>query len=84
VARRGEERALKHRIADEGRTVPCSDELTEILHWHLSEHGTAPDGRLFRGVRNDGHQSSSVYGRAWAKAREATFTLDMIASPFAK
>ncbi|MFD4195931.1 tyrosine-type recombinase/integrase [Amycolatopsis thermoflava] len=81
---RGEERGLKHRVADEGRTVPCSDELTEILHWHLSEYGTAPDGRLFRGVRNDSHLSSSVYGRAWAKARQATFTPDVIASPLAK
>lgn len=82
--RRGEERGLKHRVADEGRTVPCSDELTEILHGHLSEYGTAPDGRLFRGLRDEGHLSSSVYGRAWAKAREATFTPDVIVSPLAK
>jgi len=82
--RRGEERGLKHRVADEGRTVPCSDELTEILHWHLSEYGTAPDGRLFRGSRGDGHLSSSTYGRAWAKAREATFTPEVLASPLAK
>ncbi|WP_435060640.1 tyrosine-type recombinase/integrase [Amycolatopsis thermoflava] len=82
--RRGEERGLKHRLVNEGRTVPCSDELTEILHWHLSEYGTAPDGRLFRGARGDGHLSSSTYGRAWAKARTATFTPDVLASPLAK
>ncbi|RZQ64205.1 tyrosine-type recombinase/integrase [Amycolatopsis suaedae] len=81
--RRGEERGLKHRIEDEGRTVPCSDELTEILHWHLKVYGTASDGRLFRGVRHDGPLSSSVYGRAWAKARAATFVPDVLASPLA-
>lgn len=82
--RRNEERGLKHRVADEGRTVPCSDELTEILHWHLNTYGTAPDGRLFRGVRDGGPLSSTVYGRAWAKAREAAFTPEVVASPLAK
>jgi integrase len=81
---RGEQRGLKHRHDDAGRIVPCSDELTEILHWHLEHHGTAPDGRLFRGIRNDGYLSSTVYGRAWMRARQAAFTPEVVASPLAK
>lgn len=81
---RSETRGLKHREPGTGRTVPCSPELTAILHRHLNEHGTAPDGRLFRGSRNGGRLASSVYGRAWATAREVTFTPDVVASPLAK
>lgn len=81
---RGEQRRLKHRDDDTDRPVPCCPELTEILHWHLTRHGTATDGRLFRGQRDQGPLSSSVYGRAWAQAREETFTTEVYASPLAK
>jgi integrase len=81
---RSEVRGLKHREAGVGRTVPCSPELTTLLHQHLDAHGTAPDGRLFRGARGGGRLPSSVYGRVWAKAREAVFTPAVIASPLAK
>lgn len=45
---------------------------------------TARDGRLFRGQRDHGGISSSVYGRAWARARAATFTDAFHESPLAK
>jgi integrase len=79
-----EERGLKHRDPREGRTVPCPPELTTLLHEHLDKHGTAPDGRLFRGTRQDGRISSTVYGRTWAAARAAVFTPEVLASPLAK
>lgn len=49
-----EERSLKHRDDDEGRTVPCPPVLTALLHEHMAAFGTAPDGRLFRGARDGG------------------------------
>lgn len=81
---RNERRGLKHREENIGRTVPCSPELTAILHDHLDRYVTAADGRLFRGQRNGGRVNSSVYGRAWAKARAAVFTPEFEASPLAK
>lgn len=81
---RSEARGLKHREPGTGRTVPCSPELTASLHQHLDAYGTAPDGRLFRGARGGGRLPSSVYGRVWAKAREAAFTPEVVASPLAK
>jgi integrase len=81
---RSEARGLKHRELGTGRTVPCSPELTAILHRHLDVHGTASDGRLFRGARNGGRLSSTVYGRVWAKARAAAFTPAVVSSPLAK
>jgi integrase len=64
--------------------VPCSPELTAILHLHLERYGTAPDGRLFRGARDGGRLSSTVYGRVWAKARAAAFTPEVVRTPRAK
>ncbi len=81
---RSEERGLKHRDPSEGRTVPCPPELTALLHKHLEEYGTAPDGRLFYGVRHHGRIGSTVYGRTWATARAAVFIPEVLASPLAK
>lgn len=81
---RGEGRGLKHRDNDSGRTVPCSPELTELLHDHLNTYGTARDGRLFRGERREGRVSSTVYGRVWARAREIAFVEEVAESPLAK
>lgn len=79
-----EDRALKHREQGQGRTVPCPPELTALLHGHLERFGTAPDGRLFRGARDGGRVGSTVYGRAWAKARALVFTPEVAAGPLAR
>lgn len=81
---RGEGRGLKHRDDGTGRLVPCSPELTELLHHHLNSYGTARDGRLFRGERREGRVASTVYGRVWARAREIAFVPEVIDSPLAK
>lgn len=81
---RSEQRSLKHREDGSGRAVPCPPELTQYLHEHLSKFGTTADGRLFRGRRNGGRVSSTVYGRTWAKAREAVLTPEQVLSPLGK
>jgi integrase len=80
---RRDRRALKHRPREEVRTVPSAPPLTELLHQHLTEFGTAPDGRLIRGARG-GDLSDSTYGRIWQKAREQALTPDEMASPLAR
>jgi integrase len=75
---------VKNDVSGVGRTVPCCPELTEILWWHIDRFGTGPDGRLFRGVRNNGRIGSSTYGRVWAKAREVVFVPETFSSPLAK
>lgn len=80
---RREPRQLKHRGAEEVRVVPSPPELTELLRQHLDDHGTAPDGRLFRGVRG-GPLSESLYGRRWAVARAAALSAEEAASPLAR
>jgi hypothetical protein len=62
---------LKHRGAEEVRVVPCPPELTAILWQHLDEHGTAPDGRIFRGARG-GPLSESTYSARWAAGHTRT------------
>ncbi|MGW4488866.1 tyrosine-type recombinase/integrase [Amycolatopsis sp. NPDC004368] len=79
-----EEGPLKHRPADHGRTAPSPPELTELLHDHMNTFGTAADGRLFRGERDGGRIGSTVYGRAWARCREAVFTTEVTASALGK
>jgi integrase len=79
-----EERGLKHREDGSGRTVPSPPPLTKMLLDHISQFGTAPDGRLFRSSRTGGRIGSTVYGRAWAAARKAVFTEEVAAGPLAK
>lgn len=43
-----ERRGLKHRGAGATRPVPIPPRLVQMLREHLSEFGTAPDGRLFQ------------------------------------
>lgn len=54
-----------------------------VRKWH-GQTTTAQDGRLFRGTRNDGRISSTVYGRTWETARAAVSTPTVLASPLAK
>ena len=74
---------LKHRAAKEVRQVPVSPAFGRLLMRHIAEHGTAPDGRLFRG-EDGGLISDSVYSRIWEKARQAALTPAEAASPLAE
>lgn len=83
-ARASEERGLKHRAEDHGRTVPCSPQLVALLRYHLDMFDTGRNGLLFRAERSGERVGSTVYGRLWAKAREAVLTPEVAASPLAK
>lgn len=78
-----EERHLKHRPPGTVRPVPVPPALVRLIRAHVQEHGTTPDGRLFRGLYG-GDLSESTYGRVWEKAREAAFTPAQVASTLAK
>ena len=78
-----EPRGLKHRPYGAIRVIPIPPVLTSMLHSHLADHGTAPDGRLFRGTRG-GILSESVYGRAWHTARRTALGPDLAATPLAR
>jgi integrase len=80
---RREARQLKHRGVDEVWIVPTPPELTSLLRDHLTQYGTADDGRLFRGVRG-GPLSESLYGRIWAAAQASGLTTAEAASPLAR
>jgi integrase len=58
---RRDRRGLKHRPREEVRLVPCAPPLTDLLHQHLTEFGSGPDGRLIRGPRGN-NLSDSTYG----------------------
>jgi integrase len=80
---RRERRHLKHRAVEEVRPVPISPTLARLLHDHLNEYDTAPDGRLFRGENGD-LLSDTVCTRTWEKARQAALTKAEATSPLAE
>jgi integrase len=63
--------------------VPTHPELTRLLHAHLDKFSTAPDGRLFGGVRG-GELPPITYQRAWTKARQTALSAAEQASPLAR
>lgn len=77
-------RQLKQRAIGDGRTVPCPPELTALIHEHIAQFGTAPDGRLFVGERNNAELPKLTINRAWQRARADVFTEEVAASPLAK
>src|SRR5262249_21723937 len=77
-------RQLKQRERGESRTAPCPPELTALIHAHIAEFGTTPDGRLFVGDRNRNELPKLTVMRVWKRAREAAFTEAVAASPLAK
>ncbi len=79
-----DERQLKHRQIGETRTVPCPPELTALLHAHLERYGTAPDGRLFVGVRRAEYLPTRTVTLAWQRARAAALSPTAAASPLAR
>ncbi|HEY1919574.1 MAG TPA: site-specific integrase [Streptosporangiaceae bacterium] len=78
-----ETRGLKHRPHGAIRVIPIPAVLTTMLRRHLADHGTAPDGRMFRGTRG-GPLSESVYGRAWHTARHTALGPTLAATPLAR
>ncbi|HEX5297886.1 MAG TPA: hypothetical protein VFW50_12940 [Streptosporangiaceae bacterium] len=78
-----EPRGLKHRPGGTIRLVPIPPVLVTMLRRHLGDHGTTPDGRLFRGARG-GMLSESVYGRAWHAARQAALDPGLAATALAR
>jgi integrase len=77
-----DERHLKHRARKTTRPVPIPPELVRLLRSHITRHGSAPDGRLFRGARG-AMLSESSYGRIWQQARAKALTPAQAASPLA-
>ncbi|MGH3246542.1 MAG: hypothetical protein ACRDOI_10065 [Trebonia sp.] len=63
--------------------VPAPPVLVAMLRAHITAYGTAPDGRLFRGIRG-GPLSGSVYGRAWRSARTLALGPELAASGLAR
>jgi integrase len=77
-------RHLKQRARGEVRTMPCPPDLTALLHTHLAQFGTAPDGRIFVGERNASELPKLTIVRSWQRARAAVFTPEVAASLLAK
>jgi integrase len=77
-------RQLKQRERGETRTAPCPPELTALIHEHIEAFGTAPDGRLFRGERNDEELPKGTVNKVWRLARAEVFTPQAAASPLAR
>jgi integrase len=75
-----EARGLKHRPSGTIRVVPIPPILTGMLRRHLDQHGTASDGRLFRGSM----LSESVYGRIWHAARLSALGPELAATKLAR
>lgn len=78
-----EERGLKARADNDTRPVPIPPSLVRMLRVHLEEHGTAPDGRLFR-TNRDGLLQDTGYGEVWSKARHEALSKEEAASPLVR
>jgi integrase len=76
------ERQLKHRAEADVRPIPIPPVLVEILRAHLTEYGTAADGRLFQTERG-GPVGSTAYTEVWQQARPLALTPEQVASPMA-
>jgi integrase len=76
-------RGLKHRSADEVRSVPIPPTLVQILREHIEAYGEGSDGRIFRSGRG-GPLQETAYARVWRAARESALTPAQASSPLAK
>jgi len=76
-------RGLKHRSADEVRSVPIPPTLVRILREHIEAYGEGSDGRIFRSGRG-GPLQETAYARVWRAAREAALTPAQASSPLAR
>jgi integrase len=64
--------------------VPCPPELTAMLHAHIYEFGTEPDGRIFTSERNSEELPKLTIVRSWQRARCAVFTAEVAATSLAR
>ncbi|WTB44335.1 integrase [Streptomyces sp. NBC_00827] len=80
---RHDKRGLKSREPGTDRPVPIPPVLVAMLRAHLSEFGTAKDGRLFPNERGDLLGTSS-YWRVWQEARPLALPPDKVDSPLAR
>jgi integrase len=55
-----------------------------LLHDHIAQFGLAPDGRLFRGERNNDELPKGTINKVWREARTAVFVPEVLASPLAR
>jgi integrase len=78
-----ETRGLKGRPVDTVRPVPIPPELVELLRAHLDEHGTGPDGRLFRTYKGGVYQPSTLW-RVLDVARGKALTAAQVKTPLAR
>ncbi|GAB2961450.1 tyrosine-type recombinase/integrase [Streptomyces heilongjiangensis] len=78
-----DQKGLKHRSRKAVRPVPIPPRLVALLRWHITVHGIASDGRLFRTARG-GMVQESGYGEVWANARQEVLTPQECASKLAK
>ncbi|TQE34621.1 tyrosine-type recombinase/integrase [Streptomyces ipomoeae] len=78
-----DKKGLKHRSRKAVRVVPIPPRLVALLRWHITVHGVAPDGRLFRTARG-GMVQESGYGEVWANARQEVLTPQECATKLAK
>ena len=78
-----EERGLKHRGANETRSIPIPPVQVRMLRAHIARYGTGPGGRLFRTARG-GPLNDTGYGEVWQRARPSALTPAQLASPLAR
>jgi integrase len=76
-------RQLKQRERGETRDAPCPPELTALIHAHIAAFLLAPDGRLFRGERNDEELPRGTIKKFWRRARVEAFGPEVLATPLA-
>ncbi|MET9244896.1 tyrosine-type recombinase/integrase [Nonomuraea sp. NPDC003709] len=77
-----ESRNLKHRADRETREIPIPPVLVAMLREHITEYGTAADGRVFH-TGTGGTYSSSAHSYVWQEARKLALTPAQFASSLA-
>ncbi|MFJ6100326.1 tyrosine-type recombinase/integrase [Streptomyces sp. NPDC092359] len=76
-------RGLKKRARKATREVPIPPDLVRLVRGHITEFGTAADGRLFRAAQGGGLLSKE-YGDVWKAARRSVLTKEEAKTPLAE
>ena len=83
TGRARELRGVKARDDDEGRAVPCSPELVDLLKKHLEKYDTGPDGLVFTGEQG-GVVPKITYMRVWRAARQQVLSEEVAKTRLAR